>query len=299
MGFINGSSYLQLPLDSGTWLIQDWLPVGGLLSIYGAAKKGKSFLALQLAEAIANPKRDWLLNMPVLKHGPVAYLQLDTPRGVWLERLTVDLAPTDLDFSGVTFADTLITPFPFDIMGDGGRWLAEAIKEVAPLVVIVDTLRESFAGEENDSGVMRNVVNLFQAAVRPAALVFVSHSRKTSGDDSSLMGDVRGSSYLVGRMDCVIRVTDTTLQYRGRSVGEETLKIRRTPSYTLELADEYEITIEALIESMPGATARAIARRAQEQFPKRSFDAIRSVVRRRLIGRQPESERGRRISFDE
>lgn len=298
MGFLDGTSYLQLPSTSGTWIVQDWLPQGGLLNIYGTPKTGKSFLSIQLAEAIANPQRNWLLNMPVLIHGPVAYLQIDTPRSLWLERLSVDLASTDLKWGGVWFADLEIVPFPFNILGSGSEWLRQACDEIKPVCVVVDTLREAYNGEENDSGVLRNVVNAFMSSVMPAALVFVSHARKNSGDDSSLMGDQRGSSYLAGRMDCILRVSDKILQYRGRAVAEEIVKIRRTPQYLLEIADEYEVTIQAIVESMPGATARAIARAAQEQFPKRSFDAIRSVVRRRLLASRSIDGVTRRISFD-
>lgn len=187
-----------------------------------------SFASLGMALAIANNTPEWL-GFSVQTHGPVAYLQIDTPRGEWASRLNAFREQGE-DFSNIYFADMLMTPsYPFNILdSDQATWFKTALDVIKPVVVFIDTLREAHGLDENDSTAMRNVVTQIVSAARPAAIVLISHSRKdtmftaTGGDD--LMNDARGSSYVAGRMDTVIKFTTDTkktsgMLYKGRSVG--------------------------------------------------------------------------------
>lgn len=286
MSFIAGPAYVALPRGGGAWVIEDLLPVGGLLNIFGQPKKGKSYLSLQLAQAIADDSIDDVLGFPVLTHGPVAYLQLDTPRGIWAERIET-LRGLGNSFAGVHFADSELVPYPFNIMGEGFGWIQQNLRMIAPypLTVIVDTLREAHAGDENDSGHMRNVINLLVEAIRPASMILLTHARKewSNGDSLSggdLMSENRGSSYVAGRMDCVLKVSDTSLQYQGRTVGEARVVVSRAESGLFVVADNFDRVARDLIDRMTGESQVAIAKVLQEQFPKKSLEACRSMVRR-------------------
>ena len=287
MSFVAGPGYVNLPRGGGAWVVEDLLPVGGLLNIFGQPKKGKSFLSLQLAQAIADPYETEVLGFPILRHGPVAYLQLDTPRGLWAERLDL-LGRQGNPFNGVHFADTELVPYPFNIMGEGYGWLQQNLRQITPypLVLIVDTLREAHAGDENDSGTMRNVINLLVEAARPAAIIALTHARKewANGDQlstgSDLMSANRGSSYVAGRMDCVLKVNDNSVEYQGRTVGEARLIIKREESGFFVVTDDFDRTARDLVDQMRGQSLSRIAKQLQEKFPRKSMEACRSMIRR-------------------
>lgn len=221
-------------MDPQQWVIKDLVPVSGLTNIFGKPKAGKSWGALGMALAIANHEPEWL-GFAVQKHGPVAYLQIDTPRGEWASRVRA-LAALGHNFSHVFMADMLMIPsFPFNILdGEQMKALKESLAIVQPVVVFIDTLREAHPLNENDSTDMRNVVSQLVAACRPAAIVLISHTRKDTmftavgGDD--LMNDARGSSYIAGRMDAIMKFTTdgkhcTGMLYKGRSVGQGRLDL--------------------------------------------------------------------------
>jgi hypothetical protein len=281
------------------------LPIGGLLNIFGQPKKGKSYLALQMAQAIANPAIADVLGFPIRTHGPVAYLQIDTPRGLWAERVEA-LGAAGLSFDGVYFADSELVPYPFNILGEGFGWLQQNLKMIAPfpLTIVVDTIREAHAGDENDSGHMRNVVNLLVEAVRPASIILLSHARKEWGEGTGdLMSDNRGSSYVAGRMDCVLKVNENSVQFQGRTVGEARIQIKRSDDGLFVLSDDFTAAARDIVATTPGDTPTMTrVRMLQEKYPKKSAEAIRSMIRR-IEKSIPEGLQGkapaRRIDLDD
>src|SRR3954464_3156993 len=52
--------YLNLPVNNTPWIIEPLIPVGGIINLYGRPKLGKSFMAIDLARAIANGEDEWL-----------------------------------------------------------------------------------------------------------------------------------------------------------------------------------------------------------------------------------------------
>jgi AAA domain len=307
MSFVAGPGYVSLPRGGGAWVVEDLLPVSGLLNIFGQPKKGKSFLAMQIAEAIGNPNVGEVLGFPIRTHGPVAYLQIDTPRGLWAERIE-SLRYRGLGFEQVFFADTELVPYPFDVLKSGFGWLEENLKllDPMPVAIVVDTLREAHGGDENDSGHMRNVINLLVKACAPAAIVLLSHARKEWGEGGDLMSDNRGSSYVAGRMDCVMKVSDNSLVYQGRTVGEGRTQIKRDEeSGIFLLNDDFDRGARDVIQSNQGVATLGLAKLLQERYPKKTLEACRSIIRRlQNVKRSPRpvdrSEGGqRKIELDE
>jgi RecA-family ATPase len=280
------SDYLSLPRSTHAWIVQDILPTGGLSNLYGKPKVGKSFAALQLADAIGDPARvDWL-GFPIRTHGLVAYLQLDTPRELWHERLE-EAHTHGLSFANVVFTDQLEAPYPFNILGDGFEWLRREIAAISPLAVIIDTLRELHGGDENDSSVMKNVIAAARAACGTSALLFLAHSRKgiASGDahhEPDITDEMRGSGYVSGRMDCVIRLTNRTVQAKGRAIADTAYAITQDPdTHLLRLSDEFHRKAQELVlRAAPADSDRDIARALCAAHPKRSYESCRSLIRR-------------------
>jgi RecA-family ATPase len=230
-GFVGVDEYLALPRDKETWILKSLIPVSGAALLYGAEKTGKSYLAIQLAMAISGQQPNFL-GFPVVRWGRVLYLQLDTPRSVWAYRFEEMIKKGGLKYNNdmMKLADReCLDMYPFDILQPTHmKSLYALIRQHDPVAVIIDTLREAHSGDEDNSTVSRNVVANLVGATHPAALILISHSRKPNPEgDKNLMADHRGSSYITGRMDAIMRLTKTRLFYAGRSIEEGDIKLER------------------------------------------------------------------------
>jgi RecA-family ATPase len=226
-----GKSYVALPRDPQPWLIEKIVPSGGAMNIYGKPKLGKSYGALGIAFAVADEKATEWLGYKVIKHGPVVYLQVDTPRSEWADR--IERLSGVHDIENVYFTDLNLVPYPFNInQQDVKEALMEVLTPIKPVLLVVDTLREVHEGDENDSTAMKKVISsLVECTMKSnTSLLLVSHSRKDQverGED--LMNDGRGSSYVAGRMDIVAKLTEKYLTVQGRSIGHTKIGIEQVP----------------------------------------------------------------------
>lgn len=235
--FVRLNDYLKLDREPQPWIIHSLVPVGGLVNIFGKPKTGKSFIALDWAFAVAAGKATWF-GYEIQKPGPVMYLQIDTPREEWARRNEQGAMMYAVDDMPLYIADMWLIPqYPMDILEQtkmNVRWLKEQVEKIQPVLIVIDTLREVHSGDEDNSTVMRNVISEIVGACRPAAVVLVSHARKdqagfgdVGGDD--LMDQARGSSYVAGRMDVIVKVTQRRMQFKGRATGQVTENLVQDP----------------------------------------------------------------------
>lgn len=289
---VSGSDYLALPRAPETYLIDGLLPTGGNMLIYGDPKVGKSYAALQLATCIVTGA-EWL-GFKIAQPSPVVYVQLDTPRSLWADRMS-KLSDAGVPVDLVHQSDReLLETFPFDILEP--RHFAKLVSalssiteksdegeevDLAPGAVIIDTLREAHSGDENDSTEMQEVVAHLEAAVKPAALILISHSRKSNPEQGfSLMNDNRGSNYIVGRMDAICRFSHKTMRVTSRSLEEHGVDIERRDDGTWDVKnDDLKLAAQALIQA-GGTSVREMARSLHTAFPGKSEAACRAMLRR-------------------
>lgn len=264
---VSGDAYLSLPREPQTWLIQSLIPSGGAVCLYGDPKVGKSYAALQLALAIEEGG-EWL-GFPVVRTGRVVYIQLDTPRSLWAERIEALRAGGVPSITKIAQCDRgTLDSWPFDILDPSHHArLKEALAEVKPIAVIVDTIRESHSADENDSTAMRNVIGELVDATQPAALIVISHARKPNPEvHRDLLADQRGSNYVVGRMDTIIRFTHRTAFLTGRAIEEGSVKLERLDNgFWLPLEDEVDRAIRDALADRTQSTrqrAKRVAERA-------------------------------------
>lgn len=261
--FLTGTEFLSLPQKKRKWLIEPLIPVGGIVNLYGKPKTGKSFASFGMALAIANGLLDWN-GFPVRTHGPVMTLQIDTPEGEMYDRILA-VQSAGYDVSNLYFADMDIAPYPYNIMlPQHQTWLRNEVKRIQPWLVIIDTLREAHELNENDSTDMKKVINALVKICRPegippAAVALISHSRKDSvynamGADQDMMDEGRGSSYVSGRMDTVLRFTGNPskkkghMHYKGRSKGADgKIPIVQDPDTGLVVVDGQHAKSEQIV----------------------------------------------------
>lgn len=227
---LSGKEYLALPRDPNTWLIEPLLPAGGIGIVYGDPKIGKSFAVLQLALALLDGV-DWM-GFPLRKARTV-YIQLDTPRSLWAERLEKLLLAGFAGIDDLLLADReTLNTWPFDILRpDHQDLLKTYLSPLKPDLVIIDTLRESHSAEENDSTAMKEVISSLVAATHPAALLLIHHSKKPQPDREGtitpdLINDLRGG-YVAGAMDAILKFSKRGLHYVGRATEQGSVQAER------------------------------------------------------------------------
>lgn len=215
------------------------------MNLYGKPKLGKSYAALGIAMAVSDPScGDWL-GHKVNRHGPVVYLQVDTPRTEWAGRQE-RLIEAGYNIDNIYFTDANLVPYPFDINNpDHKNGLKQKLEEIKPVLIVIDTLREIHTGDENASGDMKNVITGLVQCTKDinCGMILVSHSRKDQifngrPADDDLMNDARGSTYISGRMDVVAKLTEKSLVMKGRAIGLTKLAVEQGPTGMLTLDTE-------------------------------------------------------------
>lgn len=216
-------------LPPPTWIVPGILPAG-LTILSGRPKSGKSFLALQLALAVVSGGS--FLDKQMAE-GSCLYIALEDSEGRLQRRLRVWGAAPHLPMQ-VELA------WP-SLAGDGLGMLLEAIDQLRPHLVVVDTLSRAFATNArrldwNDAGDVTSVLAPLQTAAieRDVAVICVDHQRKPAGMAASPIDDLIGSSAKSGVLDTAWGL------YRERMTGKGTLAITGRDVEEGELALQWD-----------------------------------------------------------
>ncbi len=252
------------------WAVPGVIPEG-LTLLAGAPKLGKSWLALNLAAAVAAGGR--ALGRVQVDQGEVLYLALEDPPRRLASRLRLilngDAAPHGLTFE---------TEWP--PLADGGAdqldaWLAEHPGRRLVVVDVVARVRGQVDDRVNrydaDYHAMAELKKL--ADRHGVAILVLHHTRKAGAED--YLDTVSGTHGLAGAADAVAVMTrartsaDAVLQVTGRDVEERSYALRFSPSIgTWTLLDEPPEVLEmgdtrrrihALLEDAGPMTPKQIA----------------------------------------
>lgn len=196
------SEVLQRP--SISWRVFGLLPEQGLAAIYGPSGVGKSFLALDLAAAIATG-RDWFGHK--VEAAPVIYLWLEGRAGLNLRLKALEERGMRLE----ELEDFVFFLEDFNLLDEAMvQQLILNIKErlgdsfeQAP-VLFVDTLSRAMPGvDENSSKDMGSVIRSLETlrAAFEGLVMIVHHSGKDAAKN------LRGHSSLYAALDTVVAVS--------------------------------------------------------------------------------------------
>jgi hypothetical protein len=204
------------------WVVQDILPEG-MTVLAGRPKRGKSWLALQIACAVVSGK-ETLGKATTL--GQVVYIALeDSPKRFQSRLRLMKYTPTG--------RLTVLHDCP--ALDKGGlRYITDLVDQFNPIYLVIDTLSRILGrGRDQDNNAdMTDALHPLQqlALERSIALTLVDHHRKSGGDISDTIDDIMGSTAKTGVSDCIWGL------YRksGQSTGE--LKITGRDIEEQELA---------------------------------------------------------------
>ena len=160
------------------WLIREILPASDLVMLYGQPGAGKSYIALDMAFAIATGEMWGGLET---KHGPVAWIAAEAAgslrirtqayarqHGMMLENANLWIVDAGLSLMDAEDADALTA----------------ALTEMRPALIVVDTLAAASGGANENSGEdMNKVLDSCRRMHRAtgATIMLVHHSGKDEG----------------------------------------------------------------------------------------------------------------------
>ena len=202
---------LKADLPPHRWLVDGLLVRPGLTLLGGQPKVGKSWLALQLARAVALGAE--VLQRPASQPGSVLYYALeDGP-----SRLQARLRTAGWDGAeNVRFLFGDAIP-PLDT--GGLTALAADIQLRKPALVVIDSLAAAKSSNlaENDSGQVAELMYTLArlCSAHDLSMLVVHHHRKVT--TGSPLADLRGSGALGGAADSILAL------YRERNAPESRL----------------------------------------------------------------------------
>jgi hypothetical protein len=209
------------------WAIPNLLPVG-LTILAGAPKLGKSWLALQIAHAVA---AGGIALGAKVERGAVLYLALeDSPRRL-KERMLKQSWTRGLDADFLTIGE--FAKQVGDLKNGGGEKLARQIETRGYRLVVIDTLSRAIQGDQNDAAQMTRGLTPLQeiAHAHNVATILIDHHRKVSGAAADVITDILGSTAKGAMCDTSWGLyrergkAGAKLAITGREVEEKTLAL--------------------------------------------------------------------------
>lgn len=280
MRLVSAEEYTRLERPSLSWLIEGHIPSPSLTVLLGEPKAGKSFLALQLAYAVARGEKALGANT---HQGNVLYFQFDTSELVWRDRFQ------KLSLHGENISGPLYMIHPEDnppscnIMEPPmQRFIKDAILQAKPSLIVFDVLRELHNRKEESSTDMKVVGDTIMELTQGYAVLLIHHTSKISNKETVRVIDLaRGSSYLAGKADAVWCIIDNTLHMIPRFAEQRIVEGRRKVSGYWEFPLlESSDRLNALCDQYPGLDHRKIVEKVARGLGLRP-----STVRGFLDGR--------------
>lgn len=207
MQFLDLTAAAANGIPTVPWLVEGWLARGDIVLCAGRAGSGKSTLAVALAVAIASG-REWCGIKPS-DTGPVIYLDEEAGESAITRQF--------LRHAGDDLSNLLVSScigLRLDNSTSMGR-LHEAIKKHKPLLVVLDTATQFFAGADENSATAigeRFHPLLLLRDLYGCSFIIVHHLRKVSqnGGHFDPLDHVRGSTAFTTQASAVWSVTRIT-----------------------------------------------------------------------------------------
>jgi len=189
--------FMNLEFPPNTWLVKDLIPKDGITCISGQPKVGKSIVALNLAISLVTNQK-WLEYFEV-EQSSVLYISKDEPATLTQQRLKEMMQNNgieDLPLTFITEKDLLLENNSYV------NYLIKIIKEKKVSVLIIDSFRRIFTGDENSSQVISSIQNKLRAfSDLGVTIIFIHHHGKEGFFFKVSNDKLRGSSDILAMLD--------------------------------------------------------------------------------------------------
>jgi hypothetical protein len=211
------------------WAVPQLLPVGlGVLA--GRPKLGKSWLALQVACAVAT---GGMVFGQRVQRGKVLYLALEDPPRRLKSRMIAQSWPADADADFLCIGE--FAKAVGDLAAGGADRLAELIAAEHYRLVVIDTLSRAIVTDQNDSTAVTQALTPVQEMAHSceAVVLLVDHHRKPGvASSSDLVADIMGATAKGAMADVIWGLyrergkVEALLAVTGRDVEEHELALQ-------------------------------------------------------------------------
>jgi len=179
------------------WTVKRVVPAASVGMLFGGSGTFKSFIALDLALHVVHGL-PWLGRLT--KRGPVIYIAAEGGAGLWA-RIEAWHLERQMSWEGVPL---YVVPTAVDLTHDAWRVVdAAQLLGVSPAMVVVDTLSQTYSGEENSSNEMAAYLREIGLRFRElwsCAVLLVHHSGHSATERP------RGSSAIKANVDFLLGV---------------------------------------------------------------------------------------------
>lgn len=188
-----------------SWFIPKYIPSTGITIIAGYTGAGKSFLTEEMISAVINSRKVFN-RFDIDSSRPVLLVDMENDHNILYERLNLlGGVPQDK-----LFVFGFNEWFDFDSKNTVNQ-LFKFIEEKNPGLVIFDTLRRTYSGDENDSKI---ISDLYRRILKPISkdrcVMLLAHNRKASngrgGNEGDPLSEIRGTGDISGLATSVIMV---------------------------------------------------------------------------------------------
>lgn len=236
---------LSKPASKPNWLVDDLIAQGDLCMMIGEPGKGKSWIAMALAVAIAEGQGTFLGRSISTSNSRVLYVDEENPEALIPYRLNkLGLRAGQSNVRYLHQQGVRVDKHP--------EFILEEALDFDPAIIILDSLTRIHTVDENHAG---EISALFNDGIVPLArttgstVLLLHHVNKT--DSSSSFTRARGSSDLSGVIDTGLDLRDSggalvLHHYKSRWVAEGGsihLKIEDTPGGGVALTTRRESAV--------------------------------------------------------
>lgn len=187
-----GLAELRKQAHAVPWLIKGIMPAASIGMMFGASGTFKSFIALDASLHVAHGL-PWLGRRT--KQGEVLYVAAEGGMGLW-PRIAAWHRARRLQWENTPIK---VVPLSVDLTQDAWRVVEAAqVQGVSPSLVVIDTLSQTFGGEENVANEVANYFREIGARFRQlwgCAVLILHHSGHAATERP------RGSSAMLSNVD--------------------------------------------------------------------------------------------------
>lgn len=182
------------------WILERILAQQTVSILGGDAGLGKTWLGLTLGQAVASG-RPWLGQFPVCQGPVLHYDEESTP--VLIHHRISALRKSEADLpADLSICYRLNTGLQIDVL-ESVAMIERDLEEEAAALIVIDSFRACFAGDENKSAEVRVALQYLRRIAHAwgCAILVLHHTRKISQASNASSQMLRGSTDLRGAVD--------------------------------------------------------------------------------------------------